>query len=182
MAYSATLVTPPSEAALTLDDVKLHLNLDHEDDDDLVEALIDVAQQHLDGPDGILSAVLLDSQWSETLDIKGCKVVELQRSPVSAINTVTLDGAEQTGNWTLRHRDTGKSILLFSAELSGELVVTYQAGYADAASVPAPLKHAMKLHISSLYEHREQEATAVNITSLPHYDALVGPYRRRRVG
>ena len=168
---------------MTLDEAKAHLRLDHNDENDLVTSLIATAQAHLDGPEGILSRVLMDSEWQEQVVVTARKVFQLRRNPVTSIVHVRLDGALiSSDDYSLRYRDTGMAIVVFDEAISGELVVRYRAGAIEAADVPAPLIHAMKLHISSMYEVREMELVGVTATKLPHYDILVEPYRRRRIG
>jgi len=181
MTFAPVLITAATAAALTLQEAKDHLNLDHDDDDALVTSLIKVAQEHLDGPEGILSRILMDSVWEETIDVRNSKCIDLCYNPISAIVSVTNDGDSVTA-YDLRQKDTGQYRIIFTEVQTGEIVVRYSAGAESAEEVPEPLKQAMRLHIGSLYEMREMEAVGVSVSDLPHYDILVGPYRRRRVG
>jgi len=183
LAFAPALITPSATTALTLAEAKAHLRLDHEDEDALVTSLIATAQAHLDGPEGILSRVLMDSEWSEIFEDADCKLKELGHHPVTSISSITVDGAAlAAANYSLRYRDTGMAVVIFDTAQSGEIEIRYRAGALSATEVPEPLKHAMKLHIGSLYEMREMEAVAVIVSKLPHYDILVEPYRRRRIG
>lgn len=60
--------------------------------------------------------------------------------------------------------------------------VQYQVGWADADSVPLPLKQAMLLLISQLYEHRTPEVAGIITPVQFAYDALIAPYRLNRIG
>lgn len=183
MDYAPIQIEPPSIAALTLAEAKEHLRLDHTDEDALVTSLIAVAQAHLDGPDGVLSVVLTDSRWEETFEVMGCESVSLYQQPVRSIHSISVDGAALSSeNFSLNQKRSGTAVVSFSSPQSGKVVVQYNAGAEDAASVPEPIKQAMRLHIGSLYELRETEVIGTITSKLPHYDILIGPYRRRRIG
>ena len=182
MAFAPILVEASDEAALTLEEAKAHLVVDHDDDDDYIQSLIAVAQAHLDGPDGILGMVLMDSAWRQTIDVDGERVHTLPYGPVTSITSASLDGVAVAGNIALGYRDSGVAVASFAAMGRGSLVIDYRAGALAPAKIPAPLIHAMKLHIGSMYEYREMEIVGASATDLPHYKALTDPYRRRRVG
>ena len=183
MNYAPKQIAPPTVAALSLDEAKAHLRLDHDDENTLVESLIKVAQAHLDGPDGVLSVVLTDSRWEESFEERGCEKVSLQQQPVRSIHSVSVDGAALSPeNFSLHQKRSGRAVVEFATAQSGQIVIQYNAGAEDAASVPEPIKQAMRLHIGSLYELRETEAIGTITSKLPHYDILIGPYRRRRIG
>ena len=56
--------------------------------------------------------------------------------------------------------------------------VTATYGWATVAKVPEPLKHAIKLLISQMYEHRTPQVTGTIVATMEHsLDALMGPYR-----
>jgi len=60
--------------------------------------------------------------------------------------------------------------------------IQYQVGWADEASTPMPLKQAMLLLVSQLYEHRTPEVAGVITPVQFAYDALIAPYRLNRIG
>ena len=184
MNYAPKQIAPSTITALTLDEAKAHLRLDHDDENALIESLIKVAQAHLDGPDGVLSVVLTDSRWEESFKTNvGCECVSLYQQPVRSIHSITVDGAALSSeSFSLRHERSGRAVVEFTTAQSGKIVVQYNAGYEDAASIPEPIKQAMRIHISSLYELREMEAIGVMTSKLPHYEILIGPYKRRRIG
>lgn len=170
----------PDFMALTLAEAKEHLELDHDDDDAYVTALIAVATDHLDGVDGILSMDLLGGSWEWYYKATGETCVKLPNTPVREIDGATI-GSVAHGTATLEQRMDGDYVV-FSEPQHGTITFAYAAGYEDAASIPAALKHAMKLHIGSMYEHRETEVVGTTATRLPQYESLISPYRRRRVG
>jgi uncharacterized phiE125 gp8 family phage protein len=72
------LVTPPSSFPVTLDEVKKHCRVDHSDDDDLLQAYIEVAVTHLDGWSGILGRCMLNQTWKFSARCwPGCMLIPL---------------------------------------------------------------------------------------------------------
>lgn len=65
---SLSLVTPPVDTPLILDDVKAHLRVLSTDEDTLIQALMDTAFDMLDGRDGILGRALITQTWDYYLD------------------------------------------------------------------------------------------------------------------
>lgn len=57
------------------------------------------------------------------------------------------------------------------------VLVRYDAGYADAATVPTLIKSWMLLCIGMLYENRESVVTGISVSSLPSVDRLLDRYR-----
>lgn len=54
--------------------------------------------------------------------------------------------------------------------------ITFTAGYADAASVPASAKAAIKLLLGELYENRERVLQGAPVQELPAYRALAAQH------
>ena len=67
----------------------------------------------------------------------------------------------------------GPLVSAATVELDGLATVAFVAGYPDG--VPAPIRHAILLHVGSLYENREQSAKDWQPTRA--YEALLAPYR-----
>lgn len=61
-----TCVTPPARQVAT-EIAKAHLNVDHADDDDLIDGIVDAAQASIVGPNGI-GIALAASTWRLSLD------------------------------------------------------------------------------------------------------------------
>lgn len=59
--------------------------------------------------------------------------------------------------------------------------ITYPVGWAVGA-VPSPLKQAMLLLISQMYEHRTPEVAGIISPVQFTYDTLLGPYRLNTIG
>src|SRR5690606_10673336 len=61
-------VTPPAIQPVTLAEAKLHLRVDHDDEDALISNLIQAATGHLDGWTGILGHCLVEQVWRQDHD------------------------------------------------------------------------------------------------------------------
>jgi len=183
------LLTPPAVTPVSLDEAKAHLNVDDADDDALITALINAATDHLDGVAGILGRALVTQIW--VLKLGSWSDLVLPLSPVGSINEIRYvdgDGNQQTWASTdyalVKHRSRWEVCLQPGKSFPGlgdvlePIEVEFVAGYGDAAAVPAALKAAIKLHVGTLYEHRETVITGTIIQEVPHaYDALIAPYR-----
>ena len=180
MTFAPQRIDAPDFTALTLEEAKAHLELDHTDHDDYVMALVAAATDHLDGPNGSLSMVLLGGSWRWDYEATGETCVKLPQTPVVELDGATIGGMAY-GSATLETRLDG-AYVVFSEPQHGRINFEYFAGYEDADAIPAALKHAIKLHVGSMFEHRETEVTGTIASKLPHYDILIGPYRRRRLG
>lgn len=62
------LVTPPTETPVSLDEVKSHLRIDTDDEDDVLTAFLAAATQSIDGKDGSIGRALVTQQWRLYLD------------------------------------------------------------------------------------------------------------------
>jgi uncharacterized phiE125 gp8 family phage protein len=178
-----SLVTPPDDP-VTVMCAKLHLRVDHYDDDALIAALIKSAAGMIDGPDGIGYA--LEAQtWLLTLDEfpRSDGRIRVPLRPVVTIDAVRYldaDGVEQTiaaENYRVSIQG-GVGILTpvvswpVPLDTPGAVRVEFTAG----SGTPAPLRAAILLMIGHLYEHRE--AVAANMAEVPlAWDSIVSRYR-----
>lgn len=111
---SFTLVTPP-KPVLDLADVKRHVRAEgFTDDDALLDALIEAATSHIDGPEGWLGRCLGPQTWDWTIDaisddgMSWSNTWALNRSyvqipvrPVISVDAITyLDGDGVRQSWT----------------------------------------------------------------------------------
>ena len=128
MYKSLKLISGPADPVVSLDEAKLHLRVDGDDENMLIQGFIDAAVAYLDGADGVLGRALAPQEWEVTFC--GSKAGDLPLVPViDSQQPVTADG---------------------------ETTVRFRAGYPDG--VPAPIRAAILLHVGTLYHNREQEA------------------------
>lgn len=184
------LVTAPLTDPLTLDEVKLHLRVDIGDDDALIKDLIKVVRQ---AGEDLTRRAFVTQTWRWTLDgFPGS--FEVPMPPLVAVDSITYidtDGASQTLATSEYDVDTDSDpgritpaygvLWPTTRDVVNAVTVQFQAGYGALTAVPPSLRHAMKLHIGHLYEHREILNIGSAVNELPFgYDALIAPYRVHR--
>jgi uncharacterized phiE125 gp8 family phage protein len=181
------IVTPPASEPLTLAEVKEFLRVDHSDDDATLAIFITAARQLCES---YTRMALLPTTFEEFFDdfpqYSGDykDEIRLSRSPVSAVTYVKyIDGNETT--ITANAADYKIDTISRPARISPDngwfgtyetinaVFVRYVAGFADAASVPAPLKHGMMLVIGDMYENRTDSVKRLPTAS----EYLWNPYR-----
>lgn len=188
---NVVVIDPPGNKPISLDEVKAQCRVDHGDDDAFLNSLIDVAVGHLDAPTGWLGRSLITRTLELRLDRFPACDIEIPYPPIASIDSVKYDdadGAEQTvisAVYRLVGTPSAPRLVLAygqswpSARCQPESVrIRYTAGYGETGSdVPAPIRHAMLMMISSWYEQRETEVTGQTVEHLPAVDALLMPYR-----
>jgi uncharacterized phiE125 gp8 family phage protein len=181
------IVTPPASEPLTLAEVKEFLRVDHSDDDATLAIFITAARQLCES---YTRMALLPTTFEEYFDdfpqYTGTfkDEIRLSRSPVSAVTyvkyidgnetTITADAAEYKIDTISRLARISPDNGWFGTyETINAVFVRYVAGFADAASVPAPLKHGMMLVIGDMYENRTDSVKRLPTAS----EYLWNPYR-----
>jgi len=170
------LVTAPTDLPVSIVEAKAWCRVDHDDDDDLLEALIAAATGHLDGWSGCLGRAIMTQTWRQ--DFGGfSRVLRLPMFPVSSVESVKYfdaDNAEQTlqsANYTLMTDERG-CFLEIDRDLSwpstycrrDAVSVTYLAG---EGSAPAAIATAIKMLVANWYMHRESVGSAEMAADLP---------------
>ena len=182
------LVTPAAALAVSLAEAKLHLRVDHSEEDALITAMITAATETCEQ---ITGRALMPQTWELTLDAFP-DVIELTRVPVASITTLTytdLAGASQTltanTQYRLRTVDDYSSAFVVPAyglewpetrEDTDVVAVRFAAGYANAAAVPQPIKNWILINVASMYENREAEVQRQTV-SLKFVDGLLDRYK-----
>lgn len=174
-------VTPAADTALSVADVKAHINLDLAEDDDLITGMIAAATGRVES---ILNQTLIDTGYRQTADCfpRGAQAIRLATGPLQSITSIKYladDGAAtQLTLAASVYRDlTGQPARIglaldqqwpAIAALEQAVEVEFTAGYgADATAVPAAVKQAMKLIIGGWYEYREEIIVGTIVASLP---------------
>lgn len=191
------VITPPSEEAVTLAQMKMHLQEVRSDQDTLIAQINSAARQWVEERVG---RTLMDTTYELSFEEypAGWSRIELRRPPVIEVETVSYtdsNGAEQeiaadqfvlaggmtpfiAPAWGVTWPPTRSQV--------GSLKVRYRAGYAQAGSpdqrhlIPQPLLAAIKLLAGHLFENREAVVAGTTITEVPFtVEALCKPYRTR---
>lgn len=199
------LVTPPAEEPITLWEARLHLRVDSNDDDLLIEGLITAARMVAETLTG---RQLVTARWKwigdafpgpSLMGVPAGRVFTLPghailipKSPVRSI--VAIDYLDMNGVWqTMPPADYTADLGCEPARITpvfgriwpislpqiGAVTVSFDAGYGTPDQVPEGIKSWMKLRIGSLYRHREEVAAMSRgrIDALPFVDGLLDPYK-----
>lgn len=182
------VTTPPAEEPITLAEAKLHLRVDHDDDDTLISSLITAARQYVE-----LSTrrALVTQTHQYVLEEFPCDHdIDLARPPiqsVSSIQYVDTNGDTQTfstNNWRFIPGEPGEIELKYGrvwpvTQPRGDAVtITYITGYGDASDVPELAKAAIKLYLGHLYENREAVVVGAIVAKVPMaVESIIGMLR-----
>jgi uncharacterized phiE125 gp8 family phage protein len=186
------LITPPAAEPLSLTEVKAHLRVDHTDDDALIALYLTAVRQWIDGKDGWLGRALMPQTWELSLDEFPTAEIRLPLVPVQSVSSVIYDDADgipQTVDpddywlddvsepaWIAPVADVSWPTPISAVNA---VRVRFVAGYANAASVPFPIKAALLLMVGHLYRNREsvmQEQGKPEVLPMG-VDALLSTYR-----
>lgn len=176
------LVTPAADRAVSLNEARRHLRLEDTDQDDLIAAYIEAAEQSL----AYVGRALKPATYA--LDIYGIgrRYIGLPMPPLRAITSVSTVGS--TGTLALLDPSAYTVITTSGGQTSIDLgssppafaagsiwaTIVYTAGY---DIVPSALRAAILLIVGTLFENRSG-ASPVPLTKLPYgIDSLVGPFR-----
>ena len=162
-------VAPVAEP-ITLNEAKDHLRVTHALEDTLVTSLIMAAREQIE--DTYLKRSLLLQTWEYCLDAWPAQgFIRLPRPPLQALTSVNyLDQQgvssplDPTSFVTDTRSEPGRVVLLpncswptVSLYSVNPIRILYVAGYTQAALVPEVAKQAIKLLLSNLYIHRDDE-------------------------
>lgn len=179
-------VAPPTVEAVTLQQAKLWLRVDGDEENALISALISAAVAHLDGWTGVLGRALEEQTWELALDAFPSREIHLPLGPVVGVTSIKYDdaeGVEQTvdaADYYVDARSTDGWVIPVSAfawpapmSAANSIRVQWVAG----TGTPPAIGAAILLHVGHLYANREAAAEAK--VALPlGFDALVAPWRR----
>jgi len=190
------LVTPPAVPLFTAEEAvaRLHLTVDSDDDNALINHYIEAATAYLDGYSGILGRALITQTWRIDARTWGYPFIRLPLAPVQSVTVKYFDrdDVEQTlaaDQYEFLTDAMGPRIgrapssswpSLFSR---GDAVrVSFVAGYGDAPTdVPSPIRQAVLMLAAHWYANRESVSDH-NMTAVPNgVSALIAPYRRQRI-
>ena len=187
------LSTAPTGDPVSLADIKAHVREDTSDNDAWLTAAIKSAVAYLDGPKGILNQCIMPQQWQAFYDaFPAGSLLKINIGPVTALTKFEYQDA--SGTWTdvlgstyiSKFTDGDLQIALNSGaswptpKNTVDCVrVTFTAGYANAASVPADLVMAIKMMVAHWFENRGVILDDRRVESLPFVvDALIAKHRR----
>lgn len=161
---SLTVSTPAASLPISIEDAKLHLKQDDNDEDELIQQQIKAAVQWLQD---YTARQLINATFAETFDVfSDCMVLE--RSPLSSVSSITYideNGDQQTASSSLYTVDTAKEPgevrLAYDQSwpstraIQDAVTVNYISGYGSASSnVPEELRTILMHKVAALNEYR----------------------------
>ncbi|MCW5692939.1 MAG: head-tail connector protein [Pseudolabrys sp.] len=190
---------PEQDDVLSLADAKLHLRVDFDDDDELIESYVATAIQNIDGRDGWLGRAIGEQTWELRLSEFCGNEIKIPLPPLIEVESVKYydaDDALQTlapGDYeVVGIGGFGKARVVLKsgkrwpeiAKRAENVVVRFRAGYPTdggspaAPTVPAPILTAIKRQVATMYENREAVVVNATVTKLPGgVEALLTPLR-----
>lgn len=178
------LLTAPAVEPLSLAEAKAFLRVEHNDDDDVIGALIASARIHVEAQ---TRQALITQSWRLVLDAwPSDGRLKVLPAPLQALNAARVyDGGGEAAALDLQNFivDTAGSQLAFApwalaqpGRSAAGIELDVIVGYGDAASdVPEPLRQAVRLLVAHWYENR---GIAGSPGTLPvTVAALIAPYR-----
>jgi uncharacterized phiE125 gp8 family phage protein len=183
---SSILLTAPAVEPLSLAEAKAFLRVEHDDDDDVIGALIASARIHIEAQ---TRRALITQGWRLTRDAWPADGrLNVTPAPLKVLTAVRVyDAGGNAAPLDLQSFvvDTAGAAIAFApwavaqpGRSAAGIELDITAGYGDAASdVPEALRQAVRLLVAHWYENRGL-ATLGAITVLPTtIAALIAPYR-----
>jgi len=186
----------PAARILSTADAKAHLRVDHSDEDSLIDAMVLAIEARLDGVEGQLGRALITQTWKLYLSRFPCAPDPIFRDyrillplpplqSVTSINYTDTNGDEQTLSSSVytvisQGDERGGVVPAYGQSWPsarnhpGSVVVTFDAGYGDAASDVKPnILSAAKLMLADLYENRSAQTEGFELKPNLNVDALL---------
>ncbi|EFL88956.1 head-tail connector protein [Ahrensia sp. R2A130] len=185
---TTAIITPPALEPLTLADAKLHLRIEHADEDDFITQTIAAARQYVEAVTG---ERMLTQAWRQYVsDWPSNRGVRLEISPVQSVVAVTAFDREGVPHQiapedTELVRGSRPQLLMFSASVDPSLAangleIDLTVGQGDLPTDVSPaLRQAVAMLVAHWYEFRGAVSPSQQPVSLPAgLDALLRPFKR----
>lgn len=169
-------VTGPSGPVVTLDELRVHLRIDHNDEDDLIALLEEAAVAYLDGWHGILGRAICAQVWKQTF-MSG-EPLRLALPDVTGISVTAENAAgdEVPVEAALKQDDQGAYVDISGQFASVSVEYTCELPLLRRPAVMA----AIKMMVGHWYKNREAVVVGPGAAPLPMaVDALLAPLRWR---
>ena len=184
----------PAIEPISLTDAKIHLRVDNDAEDTLIQSLITAARVHIEVS---LSIAMIRQNWLWLLDAwPARRALPLPLRPVSAITSVRVIDAGGTAQtlpadaYLLDGRGNPARLVASKTgawpkpgQVAYGIEISLEAGYGAATGdVPQPLRQALLLLVAHWFEQREPVEAGQEAVSLPDtVAALLAPYRQVRL-
>lgn len=197
--YGLTVRTEPATEPVTTAEAKDHARIDHSNEDSLIDSLVTAARMRVEE---YLQRALIDTEFTMTLDDFGPQIswwprsflaadIRLPRSPVQSVDEIRYiddSGVQQTLDASKYRVDKSSLVARVTPSyaetwpttrpITNAVEIDFTAGYgANSTDVPEPIRQAIKVLVSTWYDHRESLSES-SITQVPiQAEYLLGPYR-----
>jgi uncharacterized phiE125 gp8 family phage protein len=186
---SSILLSGPAVEPLTLAEAKAYLRVEHDDDDDVIAALIAGARVHFEAQ---TRRALITQSWRLVRDAwpddGRIVVLPVPLRSLAAARVYRLDGSTQALDVAGFVADVAAApaVLSFAAgalpapgRVFAGIELDIDVGYGDTpADVPESLRQAIRVLVAHWYENRGLIATGAGVAVLPQsVAALLAPYR-----
>ena len=186
---SAILLTAPAVEPVTLDEARAFLRVEHDDDDELIAALVAGSRIHVEAQ---TRRALITQSWRLARDNwpedGRVRIVPGPLQALTAARVYDFDGNAQTLDLQAFVPDLGASVLVVApwavpapGRIAAGIELDVTVGYGDAAlEVPEPLRQAVRLLTAHWYENRGlvvAGATTQAGVLQQTVGALLAPYR-----
>lgn len=162
-----TRVGAPASEPVTLEEAKIYMRIDNDNEDALIGDLIVAARMTAEE---WLKRSLITQSWKLSYD-DNCglfartrnepwvyDMVRLSMGPVTEITDVSVFDREDNStslDSASYYLNASKDELVLTSSVSGIRVeISFDAGYGDAGDVPRAIKQGMLAHIASMYDNR----------------------------
>lgn len=171
------LVTPPSRLPVDMDELRLHLRVDHHDDDLLINYLATAAVGHLDGFSGVLGRAIMPQTWAQTWTCAGPYTLALPDVDAGSL-VVTADGVAVPGGDVTTELTFGGLVVTVAGSPALPVQIEYECAM-PAAQLGA-VRAAILMMVGHWYANRE--TVGQTGAEMPFAaSALIAPLRRVRV-
>jgi uncharacterized phiE125 gp8 family phage protein len=183
------LLAGPAAEPVTLAEAKQFLRVEHDDDDDIIAALIAGSRIHVETQ---TRRALITQNWRLTRDVwPATGWVALLPVPVKALDAVRVSRSDGTtltldvASFALDKSDAPARLSFVHGvppapgRAAAGIEIDITCGYGDTSTnVPEPLRHAIRLLVAHWYENRGIVAAGGEVAVLPQSAAaLIAPYR-----
>ena len=185
------IISQPISKPVTLVQIKRHLRLDHNEDDEYLNELTDAATSHVEAITGHFLITRVVRQYIETMPAS--RSISLEVWPIRAIQEVRgydFDGNANTilaENYRLDNRINPPALIMntsvnFNAFCNG-IEIDMEVGYGDnGIDVPSNITRAILVLIAHWYEFRGTLPAGDETGLVPDgIDALLAPIKKVRI-
>lgn len=185
--WSLTRTVEPTVRVVGLDEMKHHLRVTWDEENDSIEDICLAAEEEVEKE---LSRALTLGTYVLRLDRFPCYEIHLPRPPLSSVsqvqyvdvngNTVVLGSSVYTVDVT---SNPGRIHLAYNQvwptirDIPNAVIVTYVAGKATGEEIPELIRMAIKQAGADMYIHREPTLTGTIVNQLPIYERLMANHR-----